>query len=444
MTSSAPEDPTTENTDVSRVSKLSEEIDELLVKYLHLLDKYTTLRSSIVAADKNIRLNIAQANFSVSNGIRFGSDFYDDRVQAIKTCCVTAHGSENSSPNAGGAAVYTVSKSRGCHEGDATSENDGMNGNTEAAELNGEGKTAEPADTNGGDAEKERKKEKKKPKVKDPISMFGVLVPPALRTAQMHAERMVETTIPQIVSVDAEMKELEIRIRRARKYRAKEQAKEDALQLARANIILSSNKQLDNTGEGIALLTLASFKVGYGYEQDYLKTGVELQAAKEAILRGQKANLLSMEKQRLFEKVEDAQVADLFMKENLDAYTAKLEGIVRLCGDRWDPLCLAGKIGPLDTYIWDCNESLSTENDNHLQAHNGTGTDSSSTEDSNDAQESMASSITSSRSNSTASFYSALSSLNDEETWIRTCTEHNSYQTSHPKKGAEYPPTAAR
>jgi hypothetical protein len=48
--------------------------------------------------------------------------------------------------------------------------------------------------------------------------MFGILVPAALRSAQSSAVTMVEKVIPQLASVDAEMREMEIRIRRARKY----------------------------------------------------------------------------------------------------------------------------------------------------------------------------------------------------------------------------------
>jgi hypothetical protein len=56
----------------------------------------------------------------------------------------------------------------------------------------------------------------------DPIRMFAALPPPTLRSAQKNAVDMV-LTIPKLVSVDREMKEIEIRIRRARKYKLKEE-----------------------------------------------------------------------------------------------------------------------------------------------------------------------------------------------------------------------------
>jgi hypothetical protein len=97
---------------------------------------------------------------------------------------------------------------------------------------NTEEETGIPADADGL---KEKVEEEDKPKgdaeekgrrPKDPIRMFGILTPQALRLAQGGAIRMVEEIVPELVSVDAEMKEVEIKIRRARKQRTKAEALE--------------------------------------------------------------------------------------------------------------------------------------------------------------------------------------------------------------------------
>lgn len=62
-------------------------------------------------------------------------------------------------------------------------------------------------------------------KSKDPLRMFGILTPQALRTAQSEAVKLVEDIIPQIATVNAEMEKTEIEIRRKRKYKAKAEAK---------------------------------------------------------------------------------------------------------------------------------------------------------------------------------------------------------------------------
>jgi hypothetical protein len=75
---------------------------------------------------------------------------------------------------------------------------------------------------------KEQKEAKTKTpsKSKDPIRMFGILTPQSLRIAQSKAVETVETIIPRLVSIDAELKEVEIQVRRARKYKAKAEGME--------------------------------------------------------------------------------------------------------------------------------------------------------------------------------------------------------------------------
>jgi hypothetical protein len=73
---------------------------------------------------------------------------------------------------------------------------------------------------NGGGDGGEEEKQKGKGK-RDPLRMFGILTPQSLRAAQKEAVEMVEGIIPRLVSIDAQMKEVEIQVRRARKWRGK-------------------------------------------------------------------------------------------------------------------------------------------------------------------------------------------------------------------------------
>jgi len=59
---------------------------------------------------------------------------------------------------------------------------------------------------------------------KNPLNMFGILVPQPLRSAQTSAITLVEEVLPQLASIDALMKEKEIQIRRARKHHKRDQA----------------------------------------------------------------------------------------------------------------------------------------------------------------------------------------------------------------------------
>lgn len=60
--------------------------------------------------------------------------------------------------------------------------------------------------------------------IPDPIRMFGFTTPRELKAAQSESVSTIEDILPQLASVDSQMKALEIAIRRARKYRAKAEA----------------------------------------------------------------------------------------------------------------------------------------------------------------------------------------------------------------------------
>jgi coiled-coil domain-containing protein 115 len=110
--------------------------------------------------------------------------------------------------------------SEGMHRDNAGPQKTGISATDEMPD--GDTKTVGEEDEQNGDAERE----KKTTKSKDPVRMFGILTPQALRLAQGGAIKMVEEVIPKLASIDAEMKEVEIKIRRARKHRVKAEAAE--------------------------------------------------------------------------------------------------------------------------------------------------------------------------------------------------------------------------
>jgi hypothetical protein len=75
-----------------------------------------------------------------------------------------------------------------------------------------------------GENEDGEKRENNQARKDDPIRMFGILTPPALKFAQAEAIKMVENLVPRIITLDTKMKEVEIQIRRARKQKAKAEA----------------------------------------------------------------------------------------------------------------------------------------------------------------------------------------------------------------------------
>jgi coiled-coil domain-containing protein 115 len=170
----------------------SDTIDELLERYLTLLDEYTTLRSALSKLQTGIYQDLARANFAAERGFRYGQDSYDDRMQATRRVRVST----------GGAAASSFAVSYIDEDGAA------------------ENKDAQAVVDVPSEARASR------PKPADPLRWFGVLTPMPLRQAQKQAVEAVEEVIPRLATLSAEMADVEIQVRRARKKRAKAEAAE--------------------------------------------------------------------------------------------------------------------------------------------------------------------------------------------------------------------------
>ncbi|KAF2426477.1 hypothetical protein EJ08DRAFT_372696 [Tothia fuscella] len=129
--------------------------------------------------------SLAQANFTSTSRQRYGQDYYDERMQASRTVMIGQNDDE--------VGRFTMSR--------ASAEN----GTKEGSDL--------PPDAKDED----ERKEKIDPRPVDPISWFGILVPPALRSAQSRFVNAVEGSIPRVATLAKELRTIEIEIGRARK-----------------------------------------------------------------------------------------------------------------------------------------------------------------------------------------------------------------------------------
>jgi len=156
------------------LDKISTDLDDLIQRYLHLTDQYYTLRSQLNTLQSSFYQNLSRANFAPDRGIaNYGADRYDERMQASRLCRITGEEDEST------------------------------------------GTTSLP-----GPSWKVEVEEQRKEGSKDPITMFAVLPPQSLRSAQNDAVTLTGL-IPSILEVQREMGEIEIRVRRGRKYLAK-------------------------------------------------------------------------------------------------------------------------------------------------------------------------------------------------------------------------------
>lgn len=188
-------------------------IDALLERYLGLVDQYTKLRAELTGLQAGVYQDLARANFSAERGIRYGQDFYDDRMQSLRRLSIIQDGGdEDNGSYPRFEVVPRISKdaSEGEHEGD------------DKSDVEPESKVVKDDDEEGEKKDASEATVTQKPG--DPLRWFGLLTPMPLRQAQGRAVRAVEEIIPKLASVDAEMSAVEIRVRRARKRRAKAEA----------------------------------------------------------------------------------------------------------------------------------------------------------------------------------------------------------------------------
>lgn len=196
-------------------------IDALLERYLLLLDEYTSLRAELARLQANTFQHLARANFAAERGVRYGADFYDQRMQAARTVEISTprdKGEEEQEKD--GAWAHNLGVAfRIVTRGPPTP------AAAEGEEDEEEEETArEPMRTRAKQQQQQQPPATTTAVKHDPLRWFGVLTPPALRQTQASAVDVVERVVPRLVTVDAAMRDLEIEVRRARKRRAKVEA----------------------------------------------------------------------------------------------------------------------------------------------------------------------------------------------------------------------------
>ncbi|EGO57504.1 hypothetical protein NEUTE1DRAFT_41103 [Neurospora tetrasperma FGSC 2508] len=224
------------------------QIDALLTRYLLLLDEYTTLRSSLSSLQAGMYQNLARANFTAERGVRYGKEYFDERMVASRRVLVRVGAGkgkgkgdkkEEEEKEEHGGWWWLVGKHKEAKEeviqrADTTATTTTTPPPPVASADQDSGTLSSPNDdTDTPEADKEDDT-KKKIRKNDPLRWFGLLTPLPLRLAQTQAIQAVEQIIPRLVTVNAEMAQVEIEVRRARKRREKAAVKAKAAAVAAA------------------------------------------------------------------------------------------------------------------------------------------------------------------------------------------------------------------
>ncbi|KAF1838518.1 hypothetical protein BDW02DRAFT_564880 [Decorospora gaudefroyi] len=206
---------------------LIDQLDSLLERYLCTLHEYQQVMQELSKQLSSGYISLAQANYhNSSSAIRYGKDCYDERMQAIRK----VHVSETGCPKRHRPHFSVQSDEvarQGVHVSDAEvkeyqREVEGKGSMFYHTEVPSEPEAQAKAGQDANDESTQEQKEPGKPakadeKSADPLRWFGILVPPALRSAQSTFVGAVEGPIPQLATIARDLRTQEMEIGRVKK-----------------------------------------------------------------------------------------------------------------------------------------------------------------------------------------------------------------------------------
>ncbi|KAL1963761.1 hypothetical protein VTN77DRAFT_7827 [Rasamsonia byssochlamydoides] len=222
-------------------------LDSLLERYLNLLDRHQTLQKEIGKQLSSGFFSLAHANYCSPPGRRYGEDYYDQRMKAtrrllLKTPSLPPDQKTESGQSHSTSLIYQVQYTSVIpHEEESEDEKD-HRGKTEQSGTNiSSTSEQEEEDTASGtdspetsdiptpptpseptEEEQETQPESPEPPRKpfrsdDPLSWYGILVPPSLKNAQRSFTEAIDGNIPELATVISEMRQVEQRVYSLRK-----------------------------------------------------------------------------------------------------------------------------------------------------------------------------------------------------------------------------------
>ncbi|OOF98593.1 hypothetical protein ASPCADRAFT_204353 [Aspergillus carbonarius ITEM 5010] len=220
---------------------LLQSLDNLLERYLHLLDQHQKLQAELGSKLSSGYFSLAQANYTCPPGRHYGADYYDERMKATKRVSLqlptdlteeryatdTETSPEADTTDSHSKPIFEIETVTVQHTEDESETDDKAESDTSSAEEDQSGRTEsnsrageslgtpEPQTDRDTDAKPKRSK-KKKFRSSNPIHWYGILVPPYLRSAQKSFTEAVEGRLPQLSSVIVEMRTVEKEVERVR------------------------------------------------------------------------------------------------------------------------------------------------------------------------------------------------------------------------------------
>ncbi|KAG9570778.1 hypothetical protein KCU71_g1100, partial [Aureobasidium melanogenum] len=200
------------------VDELRDQLDALWEKHLILLDSYHQAQQQIARHFSSGFFHLAQATFKSTTRVRYGQEYYDDRMQA--TTRFDASVDDQDLPRLGLKVNDTTSPSTKDSTNESSDEKEEDTPTqqptppstppTESEEL-----PEEQSHENKSEAADD--KESKQKKVRDPIHWYGILVPPSLRSSQNSFKSAIQDPIVEAANSAQALRYVNMEIRKLRK-----------------------------------------------------------------------------------------------------------------------------------------------------------------------------------------------------------------------------------
>lgn len=210
---SPPESRSSTPDETTNTGALTARLDGLLEQYLELLDQYTTLREQLSKTFSSGFFSLAQAQraSTLGAGRRYGEECYDERMKAQRKLSWTSVDTNEGDLKCRITREEEVFTSGSEKEGTKETLTNNAKGSKElgADESIKQHDQKMENNTDGKDTHSRAARPKQDPAKRDPLTWFGVLVPPTLRQTQAHFVKATEDQIPKLLATDLKMKSIE-------------------------------------------------------------------------------------------------------------------------------------------------------------------------------------------------------------------------------------------
>lgn len=199
---------------------LRDQLDALWEKHLTLLDTYHQAQQQLARHLSSGFFDLAQATFKSTTRVRYGQEYYDDRMQAIRRFdCVLDQDVPCIELKSDVASSNKPTDDETSNKDTSASEDEKVSGqqptppatplpHPEQEQSKEESDHQEAQDTQDKDSTK---------KPRDPLHWYGILVPPPLRACQKSFVSAIERPAIEAANASQALRHITLEIRKLRK-----------------------------------------------------------------------------------------------------------------------------------------------------------------------------------------------------------------------------------